>query len=56
MALTRSFRSLVAARIEREPAFRQALLAEAMNRLLDAETDQILSDLPGPEEQRKVRA
>ena len=39
MALTRSFKSLVETRMAREPAFKQALLTEAMNRLLEGDID-----------------
>ena len=39
MALTRSFKSLVTDRMAREPAFKQALLAEAMNRLIEGDID-----------------
>lgn len=39
MALTRSFRETVKARLEREPAFRQALLAEAVNTLIEGDLE-----------------
>ncbi|MDQ2861868.1 MAG: transcriptional regulator [Pseudomonadota bacterium] len=39
MPLTRSFKSLVAARMEREPSFKQALLAQAMTVLMDGDID-----------------
>ena len=37
--LTRSFKETVKARIEREPAFRDALLAEAVDSLIAGEVD-----------------
>lgn len=37
MALTRSFRETVKARVERDPAFREQLLTEAVERLLAGE-------------------
>ena len=40
MALTRNFRDTVRARAEREPAFRRALFQEAVQALLQGETDQ----------------
>jgi DNA-binding phage protein len=39
MPLTRNFRDTVRARAEREPAFRKALFQEAMQALLQGETD-----------------
>jgi DNA-binding phage protein len=39
MALTRSFKTLVAARVARDPAFKRALLAEAMNTLIEGDID-----------------
>jgi len=39
MALTRSFRETVQARLTRDPAFRQALLAEAANALLEGDLE-----------------
>ncbi len=39
MALTRSFKETIKARVERDPAFREALLTEAVERLLDGEVD-----------------
>lgn len=38
-ALTRSFKETVTARVEREPAFRDALLAEAIDSLIAGEVD-----------------
>ena len=40
MALTRNFRDTVRARAEREPAFRRALFQEAVQALLQGETDE----------------
>jgi DNA-binding phage protein len=40
MPLTRSFRDTVRARAEREPAFRRALFQEAVQALLQGETDE----------------
>ncbi len=40
MPLTRNFRDTVRARAEREPAFRRALFQEAVQALLQGETDQ----------------
>ena len=39
MPLTRNFRDTVRARAEREPAFRRALFQEAVQALLQGETD-----------------
>lgn len=39
MALTRSFKEIVQARVQRDPAFRQALLAEGVNALLGGDVD-----------------
>ena len=39
VALTRSFRDTVKARLAREPAFQQALLAEAVNTLLEGDLE-----------------
>lgn len=39
MALTRDFKELVKARMERDPAFRAALLAEAMDALQSADKE-----------------
>ena len=39
MPLTRNFRDTVHARAERDPAFREALFCEAMQALLQGETD-----------------
>ena len=39
MALTRSFRETVKTRLAREPAFRQALLAEAVNTLIEGDLE-----------------
>jgi len=39
MALARSFRDTVKARLAREPAFRQALLAEAVNTLIEGDLE-----------------
>ena len=39
MVLTRSFKDPVTARVEHDPAFREALLAEAVERLLSGEVD-----------------
>ena len=39
MALTRSFKTLVAERVQREPAFRQALLAQAMTILMEGDVE-----------------
>lgn len=39
MALTRSFKEIVKARVERDPAFREALLAEGIDALLQGDVD-----------------
>ena len=39
MALTRSFKDTVQARVRRDPAFRQALLTEGVNALLEGDVD-----------------
>lgn len=39
MPLTRSFKETVMARVERDPAFREALLAEAVDRFLAGEIE-----------------
>ncbi len=39
MALTRSFKDTVKARVARDPAFREALLTEAVEQLLAGEVD-----------------
>lgn len=39
MVLTRSFKTTVMERAGRDPAFRRALLAEALNALLDGDVD-----------------
>lgn len=39
MVLTRSFRDTVAARAQHDPAFRSALFQEALQALLDGDTD-----------------
>jgi DNA-binding phage protein len=39
MALTRSFRDTVATRVKRDPAFREALLTEAVQALIAGEPD-----------------
>ena len=39
MALTRSFRDTVATRVKRDPAFREALLTEAVQALISGEPD-----------------
>jgi len=39
MALTRSFKETVKARVERDPDFREALLAEGMDALLAGDVD-----------------
>jgi DNA-binding phage protein len=43
MALTRDYKATVLARIKRDPKFARALYAEAMNALLDGETEEGLS-------------
>ena len=45
MALTREYRETVLARIRRDPKFARALYAEAVNALLEGETDEGLSML-----------
>ena len=45
MALTRDYKATVLARIKRDPKFARALYAEAMNALLDGETEEGLSML-----------
>jgi DNA-binding phage protein len=45
MALTREYKETVLARIKRDPAFVRALYAEAMNALLEGETEEGLSML-----------
>ena len=45
MALTREYRETVLARIQRDPKFARALYAEAVNALLEGETDEGLSML-----------
>jgi DNA-binding phage protein len=39
MALTRSFKETVRARVARDPAFKQALLTEGVNALLEGDVD-----------------
>lgn len=39
MALTRSFKDTVQARVARDPAFKQALLSEGVNALLEGDID-----------------
>ncbi|MDP1736320.1 MAG: transcriptional regulator [Caulobacter sp.] len=39
MALTRSFKETVQARVARDPAFKQALLSEGVNALLEGDLD-----------------
>lgn len=39
MALTRSFKDTVKARVERDPAFKEALLTEGLNALLEGDLD-----------------
>ena len=39
MALTRSFKDTVQARVARDPAFKQALLTEGVNALLEGDID-----------------
>jgi DNA-binding phage protein len=39
MALTRSFKDTVKARADRDPAFREALLTEGLNSLLEGDLD-----------------
>jgi DNA-binding phage protein len=45
MALTREYKQTVLARIKREPKFAQALYVEAVNALIEGETDEGLSML-----------
>lgn len=45
MALTREYKLTVVARIQRDPKFARALYAEALNALLEGETDEGLSML-----------
>jgi len=45
MALTREYQATVVARIKRDPQFAQALYSEAINALLEGETDEGLSKL-----------
>lgn len=45
MALTRKYKQTVLARIKRDPKFARALYAEAVNALLEGETDEGLSIL-----------
>jgi len=45
MALTREYKATVLARIQRDPKFAQALYAEAVNALLEGETEEGLSML-----------
>jgi DNA-binding phage protein len=45
MALTREYKETVLARIKRDPKFARALYAEAVNALLEGETDEGLSML-----------
>ena len=47
MALTREFKDTVAARVQRDPRFREALFTEVMNAYLggDAKTGKMLRDL-----------
>jgi len=45
MALTREYRQTVVARLRRDPKFARALYAEALNALLEGETDEGLSTL-----------
>jgi len=39
MALTRSFKDTVKARVDRDPAFKEALLTEGLNALLEGDLD-----------------
>ena len=39
MALTRSFKDTVKSRVERDPAFKEALLTEGLNTLLEGDLD-----------------
>ena len=45
MALTREYKETVVARIQRDPKFKKALYAEALNALLEGETEEGLSML-----------
>ena len=45
MALTREYRRTVVARLQRDPKFARALYTEALNALLEGETDEGLSML-----------
>jgi DNA-binding phage protein len=45
MALTRDYKQTVLARIKRDPKFARALYAEAINAILEGETDEGLSML-----------
>jgi DNA-binding phage protein len=45
MALTREYKETVLARIKRDPKFAKAMYAEAVNALLEGETDEGLSIL-----------
>ena len=45
MALTREYKATVVARIQRDPKFAQALYAEAVNALLEGETEEGLAML-----------
>ena len=45
MALTRDYKATVMARIQRDPKFARALYVEAVNALLEGETDEGLSML-----------
>ena len=45
MAFTKEYRETVLARIKRDPRFARALYAEAMNALLEGETEEGLSML-----------
>ena len=45
MALTREYKQTVLARIQRDPKFAKALYAEALNALIEGETDEGLSML-----------
>jgi DNA-binding phage protein len=45
MALTREYKQTILARIQRDPKFAKALYAEALNALIEGETDEGLSML-----------
>lgn len=45
MALTREYKQTVVARLQREPKFARAFYTEALNALLEGETDEALSML-----------